>query len=148
MLWHVDDLQVSCKDGFEVTKLMRHLDNMYDEKLVLHQGKKGDYLGMNLDFLEPGVFTVNQISYIKDVINDFPEVIARTSPTLHADHLFNIREEEDVRYLPKEQAQNYHHTVAQLLFLSCRACMDIQTAVEFLTTRVKAPDNDDWGKLR
>ena len=29
-----------------------------------------------------------------------------------------------------------------------RACPDIQTAVSFLTTRVKSPDVDDWGKLR
>ena len=38
--------------------------------------------------------------------------------------------------------------MAQLLFLSCRARRDIQTAVSFLTTRVKAPDEDDWGKLK
>ena len=40
----------------------------------------------------------------------------------------------------------FHHTAAQLLFLSCTR-HDIQTAVAFLTTRVKAPDKDDWGKL-
>ena len=42
----------------------------------------------------------------------------------------------------------FHHTTAQLLFLSSRARRDIQTAVAFLTTRVKAPDEDDWGKLK
>jgi len=42
----------------------------------------------------------------------------------------------------------FHHTVAQLLFASARARRDIQTAVAFLTTRVKRPDEDDWGKLR
>ncbi|KAL7526417.1 hypothetical protein ACHAWF_001760, partial [Thalassiosira exigua] len=45
----------------------------------------------------------------------------------------------DARYLPEEQAQQFHTTVAQLLFLSARARRDIQTAVGFLTTRVKAP---------
>ena len=34
------------------------------------------------------------------------------------------------------------------MFLSSRACQDIQTAVEFLTTRVKKPDEDDQGKFR
>jgi len=29
-----------------------------------------------------------------------------------------------------------------------RARQDIQTAVAFLTTRVKSPDEDDWGKLK
>ncbi len=42
----------------------------------------------------------------------------------------------------------FHHTTAQLLFLSSRARRDIQTAVWFLTTRVKEPDEDDSGKLR
>ncbi len=42
----------------------------------------------------------------------------------------------------------FHHTVAQLLFMATRARKDIQTAVAFLTTRVKSPDKDDWGKLK
>jgi len=42
----------------------------------------------------------------------------------------------------------FHHTVAQLLFMATRARRDIQTAVAFLTTRVKNPDEDDWGKLK
>jgi hypothetical protein len=38
--------------------------------------------------------------------------------------------------------------VAKLLFLCKRARPDLQTTVAFLTTRVKAPDHDDWNKLR
>ena len=38
--------------------------------------------------------------------------------------------------------------MAQLLFMATRARWDIQTAVSFLTTRVKSPDEDDWGKLK
>jgi hypothetical protein len=32
--------------------------------------------------------------------------------------------------------------------MATRAQQDIQTVVAFLTTRVKAPDEDDWGKLK
>ena len=63
------------------------------------------------------------------------------------DHLFQIRSPTEACLLPEQQAIACHHTVAQLLFLSCIRC-DIQTAVAFLTTRVKAPDEDDWGKLK
>ena len=147
VLWHVDGLKVSCKDSLEVTKLLAHLDGIYPN-LVAHRGKKGDYLGMNLDFSEDGVFTVDMIPYIKGIIKDFPEEITRKSPTPHADHLFKVRDEKDAKYLPEEQAQQFHTTVAQLLFLSARARRDIQTAVGFLTTRVKAPDEDDWGKVK
>ena len=68
---------------------------------------------MNLDFLEPGVFTVDQIPYIENIISNFLEIITRTSPAPHADHLFKIRDKEDARYLPEDQAQLFHHTVAQ-----------------------------------
>ena len=36
----------------------------------------------------------------------------------------------------------------QLLFAANRERRDIQTAVSFLTTQVKAPDEDDWGKVK
>jgi hypothetical protein len=42
----------------------------------------------------------------------------------------------------------FHHTTAQLLFIARRAQRDVQTTVAFLTTRVKSPDKDDWGKLK
>ncbi len=64
-----------------------------------------------------------------------------------ADHLFNIRPPDEARILPESQAIAFHHTTAQLLFLS-RVRRDIQTAVAFLTTCVKTPDENDWGKLK
>ncbi len=50
--------------------------------------------------------------------------------------------------LPEEQAMAFHRTTAQLLFLSARARRDIQPATAFLTTRVRPPDKDDWGKVK
>jgi hypothetical protein len=42
----------------------------------------------------------------------------------------------------------YHHATAQLLFLSSRTQRDIQPVIAFLTTRVQAPNEDDWGKVK
>ena len=63
------------------------------------------------------------------------------------DHLFEIHNDGE-KMLPEEQAQAFHHTVAQLLFLCRRTRPDIQTAVSFICTRVQKPDEDDWGKLK
>ena len=63
------------------------------------------------------------------------------------DRLFQVRPPTEATFLSEEQAWAFHHMMAQLLFLS-RIRQDIQTMVAFLTTRVKRPDNDDWGKLR
>ena len=65
-----------------------------------------------------------------------------------ADHLFTVRDETEAKLLPEEQARAFHHATAQVLFLSARARRDIQPCTAFLTTRVRAPDEDDWGKLK
>jgi hypothetical protein len=56
--------------------------------------------------------------------------------------------QKEARELSKEQALAFHHTVVQLLFMATRARRDIQTAVAFLTIRVKNPDDNNWGKLK
>ena len=50
-------------------------------------------------------------------------------------------------HLLEELTEVFHHTVAQLLFLSQRARRDIQLPVSFKTLRVKKPDRNDWGEL-
>ena len=62
-----------------------------------------------------------------------------------SDYLFKVH--QDGGKLNKEMAEAFHRTVHQLLFAANRARRDIQTAVSFVTTRVKAPNKDDWGKL-
>ena len=77
------------------------------------------------------------IPYIKKIINDFPKKITGVASSPAADHLFKICDTKDARLLPESQAIAYHHATDQLLYLS-RVRRDIQTAVAFLTTRVKA----------
>ncbi len=138
----------SCKDDFELTKLSCYLAKIYGSKLTMHTGCKHDYLGVNMEFRKDGILGVSLIAYLKNVIAEFPEIISGKSPMRAADHLFQIADEKEVKHLEEERALAFHHTVAQLLFVSMRARRDIQTAVAFLTTRVKSPDKDDWGKLK
>jgi hypothetical protein len=101
-----------------------------------------------MEFNDDGTLEASMITYLKNVISEFPEMITGKSATPPAEHLFTIREDKDARPLNEEQAIAFHHTVAQLLFMATRVRRDIQTAVAFLTTRVKNPDEDDWGKLK
>jgi hypothetical protein len=102
---------------------------------------------MNINFSSPGDVSFDMIPYIKKILQDFPENIMGVASSPAADHLFTICAPTKARLLPETQAIAFHHTVAQLLFLS-RVRHDIQTPVAFLTTRVKAPDEDDWGKVK
>jgi hypothetical protein len=145
VIWHVDDLTISHVDYNENTKLIDWLRSVYG-KVVFTRGPKHDYLGMQFDYSFPHEVRVNMGRYIGTVLKDFPAAITSTSPSPAADHLFKVRDQSEARLLPESQAVAFHHTVAQLLFMSkCRR--DIQLAVAFLTTRVKSPDEDDWGKL-
>jgi hypothetical protein len=90
---------------------------------------------MNVNFATPGEATFDMIPYLFKVLDDFPEKITGVSSTPAADHLFKIRDPKGTRLLPKLQAVAFHHTTAQLLFLSCTR-RDIQTTVGFLTTWV------------
>ena len=148
VIWHVDDLQASHVDARENTKLIKYLRGIYGDKMTINRGKKHRYLGMDLDYSKPGVLSVSMIPYIQSILEDFPELITKSSRTPHTDNLFKVRDPSEAEYLPEEQAQQFHRVVAQLLFLSCRARRDIQTPVAFLTTRVKKPDADDWGKVK
>ena len=104
--------------------------------MTVTRGKIHDYLGMDLDYTSKKELKVVMIKYLKKVMTDFPEAITSKAATPAADHLFDIRDEEEAKWLPEEQAQAFHHTVAQLLFLCMGARPDIQTAVSFLTKRV------------
>jgi hypothetical protein len=87
------------------------------------------------------------IPYTSKNFNEFPEKITGVTSTPAADHLFTVCPTTEAKILPEEQACAFHHATAQLLFLS-RVRRDIQNTIEFLTTRVKQPDDDNWGKLK
>jgi hypothetical protein len=146
--WHVDDLKVSHVNPAVITRFGEWLNETYGISVVSHRGKVHDYLGMILDYSSDGKVIINMSEYIKSIIADFPEEISGFRATPAADHLFDVRDPSEARALPEEQARAFHHAVAQLLFLSARARRDIQPATAFLTTRVKAPDEDDWGKVK
>jgi len=138
--WHVDDLKVSHIDGREITKLVVFLKEKYGPDIAVNKGTIHDYLGIDFDFSEKGVVKLSMIKNIEKIFDDFPEEIGQASSTPASEHLFKVRDPEETertkKYLSEELAQHFHHSVAQLLFLSTRVRRDIQTAVAFLTTRV------------
>lgn len=88
------------------------------------------------------------VGFLKRTINDFPEAISGRATSPAAEHLFMVREDGSRKLLDEERARAFHHAVAQLLFVTTRCCRDIQMAISFLTTRVRAPNVDDWGKRK
>ncbi len=103
---------------------------------------------MIFDFSKEGKVMVNMIEYIKTIIGNFPEEIITTRVSPAADHLFTVRDRTKATPLPEEQARAFHHVTAQVLFLSARVRHDIHPCTVFLATRIKSPDEDDWGETK
>jgi len=110
------------------------------------RGKEHEFIGMNLKFTDDRKVKCSMKKHVLKAINSFHDDITRDASTPVTSYLFGVRESSP--HLSEEKADNFHSVVAMLLFISRRCRLDIQTAVGFLTTRVSAPDQDDWNKLK
>ncbi len=70
---------------------------------------------------------------------------AEFGATPAADHLFKTRGDADI--LDKAKVALFYQVKAQLLFQCKRGRPDTHTAVSFLCTCIKQPDNDNLKKL-
>ena len=88
------------------------------------------------------------IPYIKEMIQDFhehepsPDKKANTPAT---EIFFKL--DYKSRLVDDSRAKLFYTFVAKALFATKRYRPDIHTAVAFLTTRVRGPDENDWKKL-
>ena len=71
-VWHVDDLKVSHKRDFDITRFADYLISIY-EGLSSIRGKVHDYLGMNLDFSDKLNLQVSMIQYLINVLKELSE---------------------------------------------------------------------------
>ncbi len=58
------------------------------------------------------------ITYLKNVITGFPEMITGKVATPAADYLITIQDEKEAKPLEQGRRAAFHHTVAQLLSMS------------------------------
>ena len=96
---------------------------------------------MLLDYTCKGKVKIDMREYIEKISEDFPKGYDGTATTPAASYLFEVN--QHCKKLTNKQRDEFHHIVAQLLFLCKQARPDIQTVVAILTTRVKEPDVDD-----
>ena len=89
--------------------------------------------------------SLNTKDYIQEVVDDFGEDVSQMELTPAARWLFAV---SDDRKLKGEQVETFSSLVAKLLWVCQRGRMDCSPAVDFLCTRVKSPDVEDWKKLK
>ena len=145
ILWHVDDLKISHVDPNVIEDIISKLDKAYgqnkDTPLAIHRGKTHDYQGMTIIFSEKGKVVFTMFKYIQEIIDESPEEFVGKAETPAATHLFEVDDEK--KPIKEKKSRLYHHLTTKLLYLCKRARPDMQTAVSFLCTRVKASTEDN-----
>ena len=87
---------------------------------------------MTLDCRSKGKVKIDMIQYIDSILQDLPTEYNGLAVTPATDHLYmsNIH----CKPLPGEPIVLFHAIVAKLLFLCKCGRLDIQTAINYLTT--------------
>jgi hypothetical protein len=148
VLFHVDDLKSSHVDPKVNDDFLAWLNSKYGHygEVKATRGKIHDYLGMTLDYSEPGKVKIGMIDYITKMVEEFPIKFEpdETAPSPHTDDLFA---EGTSSHLDKKRAEEFHTAVAKGIFACKRARPDIQQVIAYLCTRVRHSNHDDWRKL-
>jgi hypothetical protein len=134
-----------------ITWLRHEYESIFEDgsgKMSVSRGKVHTYLGMTLDYTTPGAVQISMFNYIDEILSTFDRAYpkgAGTKTSAAPEDLFKTN--EDAEKLGPTKSVEFHNLVAKTLFATKRARPDTCTSVAFLTTRVRAPDHDDWRKL-
>jgi hypothetical protein len=153
VVWHVDDLKISHVDPQVVTRILNLLDAKYGQEIVggkrapltITRGNIHDYLGMTLDYSEPGFVKLDMTDCVNKILDEMSEEMDCTATSPAAAYLFQIV--EGIEPLNERTSEFFHATAAKLLFLCKRGRPDIQTTIAFLCTQVQQPAKHGYNKL-
>jgi hypothetical protein len=150
--WYVDDNILSHVDATVVDSVINKIEE-YFPGLVVERGKNLNFLGMEIGFLEKGKLKLGLVQYISGMIEELEEALTPYAENLDRDYphpaakwLFTVK--PDTEKLNEAKATIFAKFVAKLIWVMKRARPDVEPTVSFLSTRVKAPDKDDWHKFK
>ena len=149
IVWHVDDVKASHVEKNVLEEYVLYLRSIYDDKeigtLKANYGPRHEFLGMVLDYSETGKVKIDMTDYVEKMVEEFEYELPQSAKTPAAEHLFKIN--NNCEKLNEKMSTDFHTFTAKGLFVCKHGRPDTQTAIAFLTTRVKEPDQDDWKKL-
>ena len=103
------------------------------------------YLGITLDYTIRGQFHITMIDFLDKLLIAFNKVEPKgvgTKTSTAPENLFKFN--KYCEKIPQSKTVHFHNLVAKNLYATKKSRPNTCTAVAFLTTRVRAPDLDDW----
>jgi hypothetical protein len=146
--FHVDDMKISHKEQRVLDVILNELDLKFGTKkktLTASTRLIHDYLGITINFDERHKMKFTMIDYLEDILSEMPNDMEGIALTPAQDDLFTVDESSPL--LNTKDADFYHRTAARLLFAAKKARPDLQVAVAYMCTRVKAPMVSGYHKL-
>jgi hypothetical protein len=141
---YVDDLMFTSTNNTIILRAIKALEERFKSKLKVTEGTVHSYLGMCWDYSIPGCCKVTMPGYTSELLQTARTKGTASSPA--APHLFTVR--DTIEILNPDIKEEFHTLVAKALYLAKRTRPDILLPVSFLSTRVQAPNIDDWSKLQ
>jgi hypothetical protein len=145
IVWYVDDNKISHVDSKVNTEVIQRIEERFG-KMTVTRGKKHVFLGMEIEYLENGTASIDMSEYLREGIQEFPEVINSSAATPARRDMYEI--DEKSKLLDPKRSAIFHSIVAKNLYVSHRGRLDVQLPIAFLCTRVSCSTEQDWKKLR
>jgi hypothetical protein len=145
--WHVDDLKSSHKNSAVNDEFLEWLTKLYGKVAPVKatRGARHDYLAIFLEYKKDGKVVADMAYYVKKMLEDFPDKLRNGVMVPWTERLFKVDDKSDL--LSEDKAKTFYTFVMKGMFVCKRARPDIQPAIAFLSTRVRAPTVQDWSKL-
>jgi hypothetical protein len=109
-IWHIDDIKISHVDQSVLDSVAKSLDDRYGKHkpLTVHCSPVHDYLGVTIDYSEPGKVKFIQKDYVDGILEEAPSDFDGTATSPAANHLFRVNDEAEK--LDDERAKVYHRS--------------------------------------
>jgi hypothetical protein len=154
VMWNVDDLNISHVDAKVVTTILNLLDAKYGQEIMggkqavlkINRGCIHEYLGMTLDYSEPGYIKLKMVDYVNKILQEMPKEMDGTATSPAAEYLFKII--NGVKTLDDTASEFFHATVASsFLYVSEVGQIYKLRSRFYAPARVQQPTRHDYNKL-
>ena len=145
VVFHVDDLMITCKDLSILNETINQLDKIYKDTKCT-QGNIVPFLGLDFDFSEKGSVRITGDGIVESLIDqsiDEDRKKITASPYNHGLH----KVDEESQLLNEKESKYFHSMTAKLLYIARMIRLEIGVGAAYLTTRVTKATKEDMDKL-
>jgi hypothetical protein len=152
--FHVDDCKLSHRKTKVIYSMIGYIRQEYESifkdgsvAMTASRGNIHKYIGMTLDYTVRGQVKITMFHYVDEILTAFNNAEPKgggTKSSAAPDSLLKV--EESCKKLKQDKDMEFHNLVAKTLYAT-KNRPDTCTSIKLLTTRVLAPEKDDWNKL-